>query len=263
MTFERVTFDFSGISVLITGGSRGIGFEIASRFSQAGALVTITGRRAESLANAKARLDGSCHVVVGDAADPEHARAAVAEAVKRFGPLGVLVNNVGGSPYAGPLVDVPEDKLFATFRRNVASALRFTHEAWHQSMAERGGVVIMLGSLGGLRVRRDNGTYGVAKAALHHVTRQLAIELAPAVRVVSIIPGLVRTDFGAIIFKGREESLAAEIPLGRLGEAEDVAYLTLTVASPAAGWLTGVDLVTDGGASLVAGPGAMQPLIGS
>jgi 3-oxoacyl-[acyl-carrier protein] reductase len=239
--------------VLVTGGSRGIGLEIARRFSAAGASVTITARREPALRAALGELGERSHAVAGDAADPDHAATAVAAAVERFGPLSVVVANVGGAPYAGPLVDAPTDALLKTFNRNVAAPLNFVREAWRQSMEREGGVIILIGSLGGMRVRSGNGAYNITKAALHHMARQLALELAPGVRVISLVPGLIRTDFALPLYEGREEDTARELPLGRLGEPADVAELALALASPAAGWVTGVEVVVDGGASLLSG----------
>ncbi|MEA2330595.1 MAG: hypothetical protein QOH58_733 [Thermoleophilaceae bacterium] len=239
--------------MLVTGASRGIGLEIARRFSAAGASVTITARREPALELALAQLGERSHAVAGDATDPDHASAAVAGAVERFGPLSVVVANVGGAPWAGPLVDVPLEALLETFRRNVAAPLNFVREAWRQSMERDGGVVILVGSLGGMRVRSGNGAYNITKAALHHMARQLALELAPGVRVISLVPGLIRTDFARPLYEGREDDTASEIPLARLGEPSDVAGLALALASPAAAWVTGVEVVVDGGASLLSG----------
>lgn len=254
-TFDGVTFDFCGRVVLVTGGSRGIGFEIASRFLMAGASVAITGRKPDALAEAVASLGTPDKVLSlqGDVGDEDHPAAAVSATIARFGSVDVLVNNAASSPYVGPVVDAPAELVRRAFDRNVVGPLLFAREAWHQGMSSSGGVIVNIGSAGGERVRHGLGPYNASKAALSHLTRQLALELAPRVRVGCVIPGLVATEFSRPLYDGREEALGRELPVGRLGRPEDVAYATLMLASPAAGWLTGLGVVVDGGASLLAG----------
>jgi len=120
-------------------------------------------------------------------------------------------------------------------------------------MRDRGGVVINVASLGGIRPSLGIGMYNTSKAALIHMTRQLAVELAPGVRVNALAPGLVKTHFARALFEHDEEGTAARFPMKRLGVPDDLAGAALFLASDASSWMTGDVLVVDGGA-LVGGP---------
>jgi NAD(P)-dependent dehydrogenase (short-subunit alcohol dehydrogenase family) len=115
-------------------------------------------------------------------------------------------------------------------------------------MAERGGVVLNIASVGGLSVETSIAYYNVTKAAVIHLTRQLAAELGPRTRVNAIAPGLVKTDFARALWETGENVLGSRLPLGRLGEPEDIAGPAVFLASDAASWITGQTLVVDGGA---------------
>jgi NAD(P)-dependent dehydrogenase (short-subunit alcohol dehydrogenase family) len=114
-------------------------------------------------------------------------------------------------------------------------------------MARRGGSILNIASVGGLGPEPGIGWYNVTKAAVIHITRQLAYELAPGVRVNGLAPGLVKTAFARALWEGREEALAAHIPLRRIGEPDDIAAAALFLSSDAASWITGQTLVVDGG----------------
>jgi NAD(P)-dependent dehydrogenase (short-subunit alcohol dehydrogenase family) len=130
--------------------------------------------------------------------------------------------------------------------------LVWTQLAWRLWMREHGGVVINISSVGGLDTSPLLGVYNVTKAALIHLTKQLAAELGPKVRVNAIAPGLIRTDFAKVLWEdGRGEQIAQAYPLKRLGEPEDVAAAAVYLAADSASWITGHTLVLDGG-SLVA-----------
>jgi NAD(P)-dependent dehydrogenase (short-subunit alcohol dehydrogenase family) len=249
-----VELRLDGRVALVTGGSRGIGRAIATEFAAAGARVLLVARRPESLARtceeiAERGVDGEVDYFAAHAGDPSAAASAVAAALERFDGLDILVNNAATNPYLGPLVglDVARaDKIVAVNQRGV---LVFAQEAWRASMQERGGVIVNIASVGGLAVEPGIGYYNATKAAVLHLTRQLAAEMAPLVRVNAIAPGLVATDFSRALFEGREAEVAARTPLGRIGRPEDVARAALFLASDAAEWITGATLVVDGGAS--------------
>jgi NAD(P)-dependent dehydrogenase (short-subunit alcohol dehydrogenase family) len=168
--------------------------------------------------------------------------------VERFGSLDVLVNNAATNPYFGPLMAIDVARAEKTVQVNQEAALMWTQWAWRASMAERGGSVINLSSVGGFSVERGIGWYNVTKAALAHLTRQLAYELGPGVRVNALAPGLVRTDFARALWEPGGDAIARRLPLQRLGEPDDIAKAALFVASDAASWMTGHVLVIDGGA---------------
>lgn len=243
-----------GKTALVTGGSRGIGLGIARRFAEAGANVMLTSRSAESLADAVASLEGVGPPVAwhaAHAAHPEEAEACVAATLERFGALDVLVNNAATNPYLGPMIEIDRVRAEKTVALNQLGVLAWSQAAYRSAMGRRGGSIVNLSSVGGLTPEPGIGWYNVTKAAVVHITRQLAYELAPGVRVNALAPGLVTTDFARALWEGHEEQLARRTPLGRLGRPDDVATAALFLASDAASWITGQVLVVDGGATLV------------
>jgi len=246
-----VELRLDGKVALVTGASRGIGLAIAARLAEAGAAVMLVSRHADALEAAARTLEGGDGAVAWHAAnvgDPEAARACSQDTVARLGGLDILVNNAATNPYYGPLVDIDGPRAAKTVQVNLDGPLVWTQAAWRAAMAERGGVVLNVASIGGLSVEPGIGWYNVTKAALAHLTRQLAYELAPAVRVNALAPGLVRTEFARALWESAGDAVAARLPLRRLGEPDDVARAALFVVSEAASWMTGHVLVVDGGA---------------
>lgn len=232
---------------LITGASRGIGLAIAQRIVDEGGRVCVTGRKPDGLAAAVDALGPSVAMsVAGRADDPEHQAATVAAVRERFGRLDILVNNTGINPTFGPILDVDPGAARKILDVNVLAALSWVRHASPK-------VVVNVASLAGVRPAPGIGLYAVSKAALIHLTQQLAIELAPDVRVNAVAPAVVKTRFATALYEGREEQVAAGYPLGRLGQPEDVAAAVAYFASDDAAWVTGQVLVLDGGLSLHGG----------
>lgn len=250
----------SGQVALVTGASRGIGKAIARAYADAGASVLLSSRKQDALEAAAADIGGDVDVAVANAGDPDQAASAVDRCLERFGGLDILVNNAATNPYYGPAIDIDLGRYDKTWDVNVRGPLVWTQLAWRAAMAERGGSVINIASVGGLSVEPGIGIYNATKAALIHVTKTLAAELAPAVRVNAIAPGLVKTDMARALWEPGEERIAASMPLGRLGEPADIAHAALYLASDLASWVTGHTLVVDGGALL--GPAARRPAKG-
>jgi NAD(P)-dependent dehydrogenase (short-subunit alcohol dehydrogenase family) len=244
-----------GKVAVVTGGSKGIGLGIARAFAAAGARVMITARKAEGLEEAASRIRsevgcGETDVawVAANVGNPDDAEAAIARTLERFERLDVLVNNAATNPYAGPTIDVDLPRWDKTFQVNLRGPLNWTQHAWRSWMKQHGGVVINVSSVGGLATNRILGVYDVTKAALIHLTKQLAAELAPGVRVNAIAPGLIRTDFARALWEGgRGDQVARAYPLKRLGEPEDVAGAALFLAADTGSWITGQTIVLDGG----------------
>ncbi|MGC9960503.1 MAG: SDR family oxidoreductase [Acidimicrobiales bacterium] len=243
-----------GKVALITGGSRGIGLATAARFADAGARVMLTSRKAEALEAAAGSIDGEVAWYAANAGEPDQAKACVAHTMDHFGSIDILVNNAGTNPYFGPLADLDVPRAEKTVKVNQTGVLVWTQLAYKASMADRGGSVVNVASIGGFSVEPGIGWYDVTKAAVIHLTRQLASELGP-VRVNAIAPGLVRTDLARALWENAEASVARRLPLGRIGEPDDIATAVLFLASDAARWLTGHTLVVDGGALVAAGGG--------
>lgn len=237
-----------GRAGIVTGASRGIGEAIARSMLDAGASgVVLTGRRPETIGALAAELGPRAVAVAGNVRDPNHAAEAVTTAVRTFGSCDVLVNNAGTNPSAGSLMDVDMDAVDATWDVNQRAPLVWARAAWDGWMRDHGGSVLSIGSVGGMAPGPLLGAYNVSKAALHHLTRQLAHELAPGVRVNAIAAAVVRTRLSEALWASDPEGAARAHPLGRLGDPDDVARAAVFLLSDAAAWITGVVLPVDGG----------------
>jgi NAD(P)-dependent dehydrogenase (short-subunit alcohol dehydrogenase family) len=249
-----------GKVALVTGGSRGIGRATAARFAEAGAKVMLTSRKAEALEAAAASIaadGGEVAWFAANAGEQDQAEACVAHTMDHFGSIDILVNNAGTSPYFGPLIDIDLPRANKTVQVNQTAVLVWTQLAYQASLKKNGGSVINVASIGGYSVEPAIGWYNVTKAAVIHLTHQLAGELGP-VRVNAIAPGLVRTDLARALWENGEESIGRRLPLKRIGQPDDIATGALFLASDAARWITGHTLVIDGGA-LVAPGGGVSP----
>lgn len=238
-----------GKVALVTGASKGIGRAIAATMSAAGASVMLSSRKLDALQEAAAEMPGDTEVFAANAGDPEQARACVAATIERFGGLDILVNNAATNPYYGATLGVDEGRFDKTFQVNLRGPLFWCQAAWESAMKDKPGVIVNIASVGGLRSEAGLGVYNLSKAALIHLTRQLANELGPT-RVVGIAPGLVQTDFAAYLVENFGDRLAAQLPTGRLGVPQDIANLATFLASDAASWITGDTYVIDGGAGV-------------
>ncbi len=239
-----------GRVALITGGSRGIGLAIAQEMAASGARVMISSRKADVLEAAVATLDGDASWFAANAGDPDDAAACVAATVERFGTVDILVNNAATNPYMGKTIDIDRPRLDKTISVNFAAPLMWTQLAWQAAMRERGGTVLNIASIGGMSVETSIGAYNATKAALLHLTRTLAAELSPGVRVNAIAPGLVKTDMARALWEPNEAAIAKTLPMHRLGEPADIGRAAVFLCSDAASWITGTSLVVDGGALL-------------
>lgn len=241
-----------GRTAIVTGGSRGIGFGIAAALVADGANVCLTGRDPERLAAARQELDADDRVctVAGKSQDPEHRAAAVAATIERFGAVDLLVNNAATNPHFGPLVDADPAVMAKVLEVDVTAPMAWIQQVWAASMRERGGAILNVASIGGLRPSPDIGAYNTAKAALIALTRQFAAELAPTVRVNAIAPAVVKTDFARALYAADEDAAAGAYPLGRLGTTADTSAAARFLLSDAAAWITGETLVVDGGLSV-------------
>lgn len=244
-----------GKTAIVTGASRGIGLAIAERIVAEGGRVVITARKLEALEEAVASLGGSgvAVAVAGNAADPAHQDEVIATAIDKFGSAELMVNNTGINPAFGPLMELDLEAARKIHETNVLAALAWTqklHQAW---MKEHGGSIVNIASVAGVRPAPMIAYYGVSKAALIHLTEELAWELGPNIRVNAVCPAVVKTKFASALYEGREEEVARPYPLKRLGLPEDIGSVVAFLLSEDASWMTGQHLIVDGGVLLGGG----------
>jgi NAD(P)-dependent dehydrogenase (short-subunit alcohol dehydrogenase family) len=244
---------FSGKNVLITGGSTGIGLATAKRFAEEGARVFITGRRPVELDAAAKEIGGAAIAIQADSSKPADLDVVFARIKQTAGALDVVFANAGGG-WILPLAAVTEEQFDDTFGRNVKGVLFTVQKAL--PLLVDGASVIMTGSTAGSAGMPGLSVYGATKAAIRNLARTWTLELKErGIRVNVVAPGAVKTPglFGLAATddaEGREalaNMLAADIPLGRLGEPSEVAEAVLFLASPAASFIAGVELFVDGG----------------
>ncbi|QXC62172.1 SDR family oxidoreductase [Aquihabitans sp. G128] len=238
---------YDGKVALVTGASKGIGKAVAAELVASGASVMLSSRKADALEAAAAEIGGDVAWFAANAGEPEAAASCVAATLERFGRIDVLVNNAATNPYAGPTIDIDVPRFDKTVQVNQRGPLVWSQQVWTRWMAEHGGVILNVASIGALSVEPTIGIYNGTKAALVHLTKQLGAELAPGVRVNAVLPGLVKTDMARALWERGEEAIAAHVPLRRLGEVDDIAKAAAFLCSDAASWITGTTLVVDGG----------------
>ncbi|WP_069811931.1 SDR family oxidoreductase [Streptomyces sp. TP-A0874] len=247
----------AGRTAVVTGASRGIGLAIAERLVSEGARVCITARNAEPLGEAARTLPAArVLTVAGKADDPRH-RAEVLDTVAReFGGLDILINNAGVNPAYGPVSKIDLDAARKVLEVNVLATLAWVQAALaHPELhfTQRRGTVVNLSSVTGDTPAPGIGLYSVSKAAVSHLTRTLAAELGPDVRVNAVAPAVVKTRFARALYQDKEEEAAAGYPMRRLGVPADVASAVAYLVSEDASWVTGHVLSVDGGLTAAGG----------
>jgi 3-oxoacyl-[acyl-carrier protein] reductase len=191
--------------------------------------------------------------VAGKAADPSHRGSVVAAAVATYGSVDLLVNNTGINPVYGSLLDVDPTVAAKMVDTNVLAAMAWVKACRDAWMGAHGGAVVNLSSVAGLAPSPGIGWYGATKAMLSRVTSELAVELAPTIRVNAVAPAVVKTKFAGALYEGREDKVASTYPMKRLGVPEDVASLVWFLLSDEASWITGQTITIDGGLTLNGG----------
>lgn len=236
--------------VLVTGGTRGIGAAIAAAFLDEGAAVVVCGRNEPAeLPHGEA---GAASYIAADVRDPDGASDLVAAVLSQHHRLDVLVNNAGGTA-PGPVSEMSARSAEAVVRLNLLAPL-YVSQAANSVMQEQeeGGTIVNVGSSGAIRPAPGTALYAAAKAGLATLTRALALEWGPKVRVNQVTPGPVETA-GSARHYGGEAGIAAvrgTSPLGRMAHPEDVAAACVLIASPRAAFVSGAELRVDGGGEL-------------
>jgi NAD(P)-dependent dehydrogenase (short-subunit alcohol dehydrogenase family) len=251
--------DLAGQSVIVTGGCRGIGHRISARFLEHGADVVVCCRHEpEQLPRAG---DRAAVFVAGDVREPDDIDRMVATATDRFGRLDIVVNNAGGSPATETATASPRFSTAIITLNLIAPLLVSQRANAVMQQQAQGGSIINIGSVSGIRPSPGTAAYGAAKAGLINLTQTLAVEWAPKVRVNCVSAGLIRTEQSQLHY-GDEAGIAAvgaTVPLGRMGEPDDVAAACLFLASPLAAYVSGENLVVHGGGERPAYLAAASP----
>jgi len=244
-------FRMDGRVAVVTGAGRGIGAAIARAFAEVGADVVIGARTEAQLrevADDVAAAGRRAAVVAGDLNSREAMEGLVETARAEFGRLDVVVNNVGGS-LPGPFLQTSHRQFEEALRWNVTTAFDLTQAAVPLMLKGDGGSVINIASAAGRFHDRGFSAYGTAKAALCHLTANLALDLAPHVRVNAIAPGAIETSALGVVLQSEEITRKMEegTPLRRIGRVEDIAAAAVYLASDAGGYVTGRVIDVDGG----------------
>jgi len=244
-------FDMTGKVAVVTGGGRGIGAGCARALAEAGADVAIVARTQEQLEQVATEVRGlgrRALVMAGDVSELATLDELVAATMGEFGRLDVVVNNAGGS-MPTPLLDTSVRAFEQAFHFNVTTAFALSKAAIPHMLAGDGGSIVNISSAMGRLRDRGFAAYGTAKAALAHLTRLLAIDCSPRVRVNAIAVGSVATSALEVVLTddALRNEMIAKTPMKRLGEVEDIALGALYLASDASSFVTGKVLEIDGG----------------
>jgi NAD(P)-dependent dehydrogenase (short-subunit alcohol dehydrogenase family) len=241
--------DCSGKVVVVTGGSRGVGRGITETFLAAGAEVVICGRTEPAPEDLPAGDGRRAVFVNADVRQADQAAGVVEETVNRFGRIDVLVNNAGGAP-AAPAAEVSARFISQVIALNLLAPF-YCAQAANRVMQTQpeGGSIVNIGSVSGVRPSPGSAAYGAAKAGLINLTRTLAMEWAPSVRVNCIVAGMIATEAASDHYGGPEglKAVAATVPLRRMGTPADVAGICLFLVSPLAAYLSGSVVEAHGG----------------
>ena len=256
MTDHENIFSLEGRTAIVTGSHRGIGFAVAREMARAGAKVIISSNDESGCEAAclQLRNEGleAAPIPCDVGADPDLA-ALVDGTLAQFGRLDILVCNAGVNPHAGPMATASDEQYDQILRINLRAAFKLCNLAIPHMAAQRDGAVILTGSISGVRGNKTIGIYGLSKAALAQLARNLAVEWGPSnIRVNAISPGLIRTEFATPILDAPEHLARriAQTPLRRVGEPDDIAGVAVFLASRAGAFLTGQNLIVDGGTTI-------------
>jgi len=255
MSNHHNPFDLTGHLALVTGASKGMGRAIAAILAQAGARVVVSSRQQVDCDRVAAEISpqpGQSIGIASDMGDSETLKALVSAAREKIGNPDILVCNAAGGAPIGALDSIEMEGFDQAMISNVRNNLFLAKLVAPDMVARRDGSIIIMSSIVGGRGRAGMGIYSTTKAAVNQLVRTMAVEWGPhQVRTNAIAPTVVRTDFSRALWEAPDafDRAIARVPMGRLGEAEDVAGLALLLASPAGSFINGQVIGVDGGAS--------------
>jgi NAD(P)-dependent dehydrogenase (short-subunit alcohol dehydrogenase family) len=250
-------FDLTGKVAIVTGSTRGIGEAIVRRFAEHGARVVVSSRKADACDQVAAAInaDHPDHALAlpCNISDKAALQALVDTTVAKWDKVDILVCNAAINPYFGPSKDLPDAALDKIMASNVKSNHWLAHMVLPQMVVRRDGSIMIISSIGGLRGSAVLGAYGLSKAADFQLARNLAVEYGQHnIRINCIAPGLVKTDFAKALWEDPEilKRSTAHAPLRRIGEPDEIAGAAVFLASRAGAFMTGQQMVIDGGTTI-------------
>jgi NAD(P)-dependent dehydrogenase (short-subunit alcohol dehydrogenase family) len=251
-----VAYELEDKVFVVTGGSRGIGLEIAGELLRQQAKVAICGRKQENLDAATAKLDGSDNLlaVAANIAVEGDVENLFDAALKRFGRIDGLVNNAGMNLFVPSAVDAELSRWTRIMDSNLTGTFLCSRKAAKIMKEQKSGKIVSVSSLAASRAVPTLGIYGVAKAGIEMLTKVLAAELAFFnIQVNAVAPGVVRTDFSKFFWENKEflDLVIKDTPAGRIGETQDISNLVMFLLSSRSDFITGQIIAIDGGSSIV------------
>ena len=251
-------FDLGGRVAVITGSSRGIGRAIAERLAEHGAQVVISSRKADACVQTAEAVNRACGrkaaiALSANISSKDELRRLVDETKRTFGRIDILVCNAASNPYYGPMAGISDDQFRKILDNNVIANNWLIQMAAPGMIERKDGSIIIISSIGGLKGSPVIGAYNISKAADFQLARNLAVEWGRHnVRVNCIAPGLIKTDFARALWENPQtlKTVTATTPLGRIGEADEIAGAAVYLASKAGSFMTGQTIVVDGGATI-------------
>jgi NAD(P)-dependent dehydrogenase (short-subunit alcohol dehydrogenase family) len=239
---------------IVTGASRGIGSAIANALVERGAKVVLSSRKQADLDVEAERINAThreaATAIAAHAGKPEDLERLVDATLDRHGRLDILVNNAATNPHMGHILDADLALWDKTFEVNVRGIFALTQLAVGKYMGDHGGSIVNVASVGGIRVAVGLGIYNISKAAVIHMTKQLALELGPrGIRVNAVAPGVVKTRFAEALWGNQEilDRVLQSTALGRIGAPSEIGEVVAFLASDDASFITGEVVVIDGG----------------
>ena len=249
--------DLEGRVAVITGASRGIGSAIAEEMAKRGATVVLSSRKQADLELEAEKINalnpGKAHAIAAHAGRTEDLKRLTDLTLEKFGQIDILVNNAATNPYFGSLMDMDLAAWDKTFEVNLRGLFALTQFVVTGSMAKTGGSIVNIASVGGVRVGNGLGAYNVTKAGVIHLTKQLALELGPKIRVNAVAPAVIQTKFAELLWSTPEihDRVVSTTALGRIGQPPEVAAVVAFLASDASSYVNGQTIIIDGGGGAV------------
>ena len=249
-------FDLTGKVAVVTGSSKGIGKAIAMHLALQGAKVVVSSRKApvcEAAAAEIAKAGGQAIVIPCNISDKAQCENLITQTRKQLGPVDVLVCNAASNPYYGPNEKLPDEVFMKVMHNNILSSMWLINLCLPDMRAKKDGSIMIVSSIGGVRASTVIGAYCISKAADMQLARNLAAELGPDnIRVNTIAPGLVRTDFARALWEDPKylDKRLQTAPLRRIGEPDDIGGIAVMLAGKAGAFITGQTLIADGGTTI-------------